>query len=71
MPLWVSFQAKIGSITMRKREKKIIAPFRSVPIRHVIENFKKINNKIKKIKKYHYGFILSQNRLGTVGKERK
>ena len=37
-----SFQAKIGWKKMRKREIKIIVPFRSVPARCVIENSKQI-----------------------------
>ena len=46
-----SFQAKIGWKQMRKRETKIIVPFRSVPTRCVIENSKKKNSKkIQKIK---------------------
>ena len=36
---------------MRKRETKIIVPFRSVPTRSVIENSKKGAKKHKKIKK--------------------
>ena len=45
-----SFQAKIGWKKMRKREKKIIVPFRSVPTRCVIENSIKIvkNSKNKR-----------------------
>ena len=35
----------------------------SVPSRRVIENSKKKKKKIQKIKKYHYGFISSHNRL--------
>ena len=35
---------------MRKREIKIIIPFRSVPTRYVIENSKQIAKKFKKIK---------------------
>ena len=35
---------------MRKREIKIIIPFRSVPTRCVIENSKKITKKLKKLK---------------------
>ena len=35
---------------MRKREIKIIIPFRSVPTRCVIENSKKIIKKLKKLK---------------------
>ena len=45
-----SFQAKIGWKKMRKREIKIIVPFRSVPIRCVIENSKQIAKKLKKLK---------------------
>ena len=45
-----SFQAKIGWKKMRKREIKIIVPFRSVPTRYVIENSIKIvkNSKNKR-----------------------
>ena len=45
-----SFQAKIGWKKMRKREIKIIVPFRSVPSRCVIENSIKIgkNSKTKR-----------------------
>ena len=35
---------------MRKREIKIIVPFRSVPTRCVIENSKQIAKKFKKLK---------------------
>ena len=45
-----SFQAKIGWKQMRKREIKIIVPFRSVPTRCVIENSKQIAEKFKKLK---------------------
>ena len=45
-----SFQAKIGWKNMRKREIKIIVPFRSVPARCVIENSKQIAKKFKKLK---------------------
>ena len=44
-----SFQVKIGWKQMRKREIKIIVPFRFVPTRCVIENSKK--KKAKKFKK--------------------
>ena len=45
-----SFQAKISWKKMRKREIKIILPFRSVPTRCVIENSIKIvkNSKNKR-----------------------
>ena len=45
-----SFQAKIGWKKMRKREIKIIIPFRSVPTGCVIENSKQIAKKLKKLK---------------------
>ena len=45
-----SFQAKIGWKKMRKREIKIIVPFRSLPTRCVIENSKQIAKKLKKLK---------------------
>ena len=45
-----SFQAKIGWKKMRKREIKIIVPFRSIPTWCVIENSKQIAKKLKKLK---------------------
>ena len=45
-----SFQTKIGWKKMRKREIKIIVPFRSVPTRCVNENSKQIAKKFKKLK---------------------
>ena len=45
-----SFQAKRGWKQMRKREIKIIVPFRSVPTRYVIENSMQIAKKFKKLK---------------------
>ena len=64
-----SFLDKTGWKKMRKREIKIIVPFRSVPTRRVTENSKK---KIaKKLKKFHYCLISSQNRLEEAEKERK
>ena len=61
-----SFQAKVGWKSPRKGENK---NFRSYPTRN--RKFQKNSKKIQKIKKYHYGFILSHNRLGKVEKERK
>ena len=63
-----SFQAKIG--WKRLREKiKVIASFRSFQTGK--RKFQKNSKKIKKIKKHHYGFISSQNRLEKAEKERK
>ena len=58
-----SFQDKIGWKTQRKRENKNCryVLFRSYPMRN--RKFQKNSKKIQKIKKYHYGFIFSQNRL--------
>ena len=64
-----SFQAKIGWKRKRKREKiKIILPFHSYPSHE--RKFQKNNKKIQKIKKYHCGFISSQNRLEKAKEER-
>ena len=65
-----SFQAKIGLKRLRKRENNNyrFVPFRFYPTRN--RKFQEINKKIQKIKKYHYGFISSQNRLENAEKER-
>ena len=63
-----SFPAKIGWNRPRKRENK---NYHSIPTQRVIENSKKIAKKFKKLKKHHYGFVSSQNRLGMAEKERK
>ena len=41
----VSFQAKIGWKRLKERKQKL--SFRSVPTRHLIENYKKIAKKLK------------------------
>ena len=58
-----SFQDKIGWKAQRKSENKNCryVLFRSYPMRN--RKFQKNSKKIQKIKKYHYGFIFSQNRL--------
>ena len=48
---------------------KIIATFRSFPMGE--KKFEKNSKKIEKIEKYHYGFILSQNRWEKAEKWRK
>ena len=65
-----SFQAKIGLKKMRKGENKNChsVPFRSYPTRN--RKFQKNSKKIQKIKRYHYGFMSSQNRLENAEKER-
>ena len=64
-----TFLAKIGCKRMRKREIKIIVSFLSYPTRD--RKFQKNRKKFKKLKKYHCGFITSQNRLENAEKERK
>ena len=64
-----SFQAKIGWKSSRNGENK---NYRSVSFQPgAKQEILKRLKKIQKIKKYHYGFILSQNRLGMDEKERK
>ena len=66
-----SFQAKIGLERQRKIEnkKKKIVPMSTYPTRN--KEFLKNSKKILKIKKHHYGFFLSQNRLEIAENERK
>ena len=63
-----SFKARIGWKSPGKKENKYC---QSVPTRRGIENAKKKAKKLKKIKKYHYGIISSQNSLEKAKKERK
>ena len=64
------FRAKIPLKRIRKRENK---NFRFVPFLSGAEQKmpKKKSKKIKKIRKYHYGIISSQNSLENAKKERK
>ena len=45
-----SFQAKVGWKRPRKRENKILVPFRSYPTLPVIENSEKVAKQFKKLK---------------------
>ena len=65
------FQAKIGWKRQRKRENKNcrFVSFRSNLTRN--RKFQKNSKEIQKTKKYNYGFISSQNRLGKAEEERK
>ena len=60
------FQAKISWKRLRKRENKNYRSVSFLPVHN--RKFQKNN---KKIKKYHYGFISSQNRLEKAVEERK
>ena len=62
-----SFQAKIGWKRLRKRENK---NYRSVSFL-LDALYRSSKKKIKKLKKYHYGFISSQNRLEKAEKEKE
>ena len=62
------FQAKIGWKTQRKRENKI---FHSIPFHFYPTRNRKFQKNSKKIQKYHYGIISSQNRLENAKKVRK
>ena len=56
-----SFQAKIGWKRLRKRENK---NYRFVPFQPTRNTkFQKNSKKIQNIKKFHYGYISSENRL--------
>ena len=64
-----SFQAKMGSKRPRNKESN---NYRSVPFLHdAKQKIPKKQKKIRKVKKYHYGLISSQNRLEKDEKERK
>ena len=68
-----SFQAKIGWKGREREKIKIISPFRSYTT-HNRKFEKKVAKKLKKIlkiKKFHYGFFSSQNRLEKAEKEKK
>ena len=64
-----SFQAKIGWKMPRKRKNK---NYRSIPL--LLDRNRKFQKKVKKfkkLKKYHYGFLSSRNRLEKAENERK
>ena len=64
-----SFQAKTGRKMPRMREYK---NYRSVSFQpDAKQKIPKKQQKIEKLKKCHYGFISSQNRLEKDEKERK
>ena len=64
-----SFQVKQVGKGCEREKIKNINPFHSYSRRD--RKFQKNGKKIQKIKKYHCGFILSQNRFGKAGKGRK
>ena len=64
-----TFLAKTGWKRLRKREIKIIVSFLSYTTLN--RKFQKNRKKFKKIKKYHYRIISSQNILEKAEKARK
>ena len=64
-----TFQAKTVWDQLTKRKKKL--SFQSVPTRPGIENSKKNNKKIQKIKKHYYGFISAKTGWETPRKREK
>ena len=64
-----SFQEKIGWKRQRKRENKNYCYVPPLPDGQ--EKIPKKQQKFKKLKKYHYSFISSQNRSEKAVKERK
>ena len=67
-----SLQAKIGWKCMRNRENKNYRYVSFQPdAQYKIPKKQQKNSKIQKLKKYHYGFITSQNRLEMYEKQRK
>ena len=65
MPLWIHLKPILVGKGHEREKIKIIVPFRSYPTRN-----SKFTKKLAKIlKKYRYGFILSQNKFGTDEKE--
>ena len=69
MPLWLHFKQKQVGKGSEREKIKIIITFRSYPTRN--SKFQQNNKKIRKTKKYHYDFILSENRLEKDEKDRK
>ena len=69
MALWHPFKPKQVGKGREIEKIKIIVPLRSYPTRN--RKFQKNNKKIRKTKKYHYGFISNENRLEKDEKERK
>ena len=64
-----SFQEKEVGKGCERVKIRIIFPFRSYPTRN--KKFQNNSKKIQKTKRYHYGFISSQNRSEKAEKNRK
>ena len=64
-----SFQAKIDQEGWEREKIKKIGPLSTYLTRN--KKFQKHSKKIQKIKKHHYGFFSSQNRLEMAKNEGK
>ena len=64
--LWLLFKPKLVEKGREREKIKIIISISSYPIR-----YKEFQKNSKKIKKQHYGFFSSQNRLTKAEKKRK
>ena len=69
MKLWHPFMPKQVGKGQEREIKKIVIPLHSYPTRNW--KFQKNSKKIKKVKKYHYGFISSQESVGKGGERDK
>ena len=69
MALWHPFKPKQVGKGQERQKIKIIVPLRSYPTRN--KKFQKNSKKMKKVKKYHYGFISSQKQIGKGGERDK
>ena len=69
MALWHPFRPKQVGKGREREEIKIIVPLRSYPTRN--RKFQRNSKKIKKVKKYPYGFISSQKQAGKGGERDK
>ena len=69
MKLWHPFMPKQVGKGREREKKKIVVPLRSYPTRNW--KFQKNSKKIKKVKKYHYGFISSQESVAKGGERDK
>ena len=69
MALWHPFKPKQVGKSQEREKIKIIVPLRSYPTQNT--KFQRNSKKIKKVKKYHYGYILNQKQVGKGGERVK
>jgi len=67
--LWLHYKPKLVGESQEREKIKILLPLRFYPKHN--RKYHKNCIKIQKIKKYHYGFILSQNMMENDEKDRK